>query len=73
VETHSLPGIDGVRAGGASRTRIGRAAGEYGFDPEELGMRLPARGGMRKAKVALARKLAVALHRMLADSTSFLA
>src|SRR3984893_2044028 len=37
------------------------------------GMRLAARTGMRKAKVALARKLAVVLHRMLADGTSFLA
>src|SRR3569833_738254 len=37
------------------------------------GMRLAARVGMRKAKVALARKLAVVLHRMLADGTSFLA
>jgi hypothetical protein len=37
------------------------------------GMRLAARAGMRKAKVALARKLAVVLHRMLADSTEFLA
>jgi transposase len=37
------------------------------------GMRLAARAGMRKAKVALARKLAVVLHRMLADSTTFLA
>ena len=36
-------------------------------------MRLAARAGMRKAKVALARKLAVVLHRMLADDTSFLA
>jgi hypothetical protein len=36
-------------------------------------MRLAARAGMRKAKVALARKLAVALDRMLADGTSFLA
>jgi transposase len=36
------------------------------------GMRLAARAGMRKAKVALARKLAVVLHRMLADGTSFL-
>ena len=35
------------------------------------GMRLAARAGMRKAKVALARKLAVVLHRMLADGTSF--
>ena len=33
-------------------------------------MRL-ARTGMRKAKVALARKLAVILHRMLADGTTF--
>src|SRR3954469_24294386 len=37
------------------------------------GMRLVARAGMRKAKVALARKLAVVLHRMLVDGTSFLA
>ena len=37
------------------------------------GMRLAARAGMRKAKVALARKLAVVLHRMLTDGTSFLA
>ena len=37
------------------------------------GMRLAARAGMRKAKVALARKLAVVMHRMLADGTSFLA
>jgi hypothetical protein len=34
-------------------------------------MRLAARAGMRKAKVALARKLAVVLHRMLADDTEF--
>jgi transposase len=35
-------------------------------------MRLALRAGMRKAKVALARKLAVVLHRMLADDTEFL-
>lgn len=35
--------------------------------------RLAARAGMRKAKVALARKLAVVLHRMLADGTAFTA
>jgi transposase len=35
--------------------------------------RLAARTGMRKAKVALARKLAVVLHRMLADGTPFMA
>ena len=35
--------------------------------------RLAARAGLRKAKVALARKLAVVLHRMLADGTPFAA
>jgi transposase len=34
-------------------------------------MRVARRAGMRKAKVALARKLAVVLHRMLADGQSF--
>lgn len=35
------------------------------------GMRIAKRAGMKKAKVALARKLAVILHRMLADGTAF--
>lgn len=35
--------------------------------------RLAARAGMSKAKVALARKLAVVLHKMLADGTEFVA
>jgi transposase len=35
-------------------------------------MRLAKRAGMRKAKVALARKLAVILHRMWVDGTSFI-
>lgn len=34
-------------------------------------MRIARRGGMKKAKVALARKLAVIMHRMLADGMSF--
>ena len=34
-------------------------------------MRLAKRGGMKKAKVALARKLAVIMHRMLADRKPF--
>jgi transposase len=34
-------------------------------------MRLAKRAGLRKAKVALARKLAVILHRMLANGTTF--
>jgi len=36
-------------------------------------MRVAKRAGMRKAKVALARKLAVVLHRMLVDGTEFIA
>jgi transposase len=35
------------------------------------GMRLAARAGKKKAKVALARKLAVILHRMLISGTPF--
>jgi len=34
-------------------------------------MRIAKRAGMAKAKVALARKLAVIMHRMLADGTTF--
>jgi len=34
-------------------------------------MKLARRSGMKKAKVALARKLAVIMHRMLADGISF--
>ena len=34
-------------------------------------MRIARRAGMRKAKVALARRLAVIMHRMLADTTPF--
>lgn len=34
-------------------------------------MRIARRAVMKKAKVALARKLAVILHRMLADGTVF--
>jgi transposase len=36
-------------------------------------MRVAKRAGMRKAKVALARKLAVVMHRMLVDGTPFAA
>jgi transposase len=34
-------------------------------------MKIARRSGMKKAKVALARKLAVIMHRMLADGVSF--
>ena len=36
-----------------------------------LGMRLAKRNGLRKATVAVARKLAVILHRMWIDRTEF--
>jgi hypothetical protein len=35
------------------------------------GMRIAKRGSIRKAKVAVARKLAVILHRMWIDGTEF--
>ena len=41
------------------------------FRLKSWAMRVAMRTGMRKAKVALARKLAVVLHRMLADNQPF--
>jgi hypothetical protein len=38
---------------------------------EAWGMRIAKRSGLRKAKVAVARKLAVILHRMWVDGTEF--
>jgi len=38
---------------------------------QERGIRLAKRSGLRKAKVAVARKLAVILHRMWVDGTDF--
>jgi transposase len=64
---------------GGGRTALRKAANVIltrpvkGSTLKSWGMRLAARTGMRKAKVALTRKLAVVLHRMLADGTSFLA
>lgn len=43
-----------------------------GYTPlKSWAMRIARRSGMKKAKVALARKLAVILHRMLANATPF--
>jgi hypothetical protein len=39
--------------------------------PEALGMEVARRRGLKRAKVALARKLAGVLHRMWADGTEF--
>ena len=64
-------------ADGSVRTALYEAANVIltrpvkGSTLKSWGMRLAARAGMRKAKVALARKLAVVLHRMLADDTEF--
>ena len=44
-----------------------------GSELKSWAARLAKRAGMRKAKVALARKLAVVLHRMLQDGTPFAA
>ena len=44
-----------------------------GSDLKNWALRVAKRAGMKKAKVALARKLAVVLHRMLADGRSFMA
>jgi transposase len=66
-------------ADGSVRTALYEAANVIlsrpvkGSTLKSWGMRLAARAGMRKAKVAVARKLAVVLHRMLADETRFLA
>jgi hypothetical protein len=42
-----------------------------GSDLKTWALAVACRAGMRKAKVALARKLAVVLHRMLRDQTVF--
>jgi len=44
-----------------------------GSSLKRWGLAVARRAGPRKAKVALARKLACVLHRMLADSTPFIA
>ena len=77
-ETDVIGRISKIGDGGV-RTALYEAANVIliwpvkGSTLKSWGMRLAARAGMRKAKVALARKLAVVLHRMLADSTEFLA
>src|ERR671910_164270 len=50
---------------------LARAVG--GSDLKSWALGVARRAGLKKAKVALARKLAVVLHRMLADGRSFMA
>lgn len=40
-------------------------------EPARLGMAIARRPGMARARVAVARKLAVILHRMWSDKTEF--
>ena len=73
----SLPTFCGVRRSfsgdvGAQRERESvQLTKPDGTILKSWAMRLANRVGMRKAKVALARKLAVILHRMLADRKPF--
>jgi hypothetical protein len=67
--------LEGWRRDGAhwalwSRQRNSGALG-WGLASAAVGLAVARRAGMRKAKVALARKLAVILHRMLVDDSPF--
>jgi transposase len=67
----SKVGDTGVRAALYEAAHVILARPVKGSTLKSWAMRVAARAGMRKAKVALARKLAVVLHRMLADGTTF--
>ena len=49
----------------------GRACSDGSGASRSMGMAIAKRAGMRRAKVAVARKLAVVLHRMWRDGTEF--
>jgi transposase len=66
-------GDAGVRAALYEAAHVILARPVKGSTLKSWAMRVAGRAGMRKAKVALARKLAVILHRMLASGTSFVA
>jgi transposase len=69
----SKMGDAGVRAALYEAANVILTRPVKGSTLKSWGARLAVRAGMRKAKVALARKLAVVLHRMLADETTFVA
>ena len=62
----ALPCVDEWRMSASLIQGINRRPRE-----PRLGMRLTKRNGLRKAKVAIARKLAVILHRMWVEGTEF--
>ena len=67
----SKNGDKGVRAGLYEAAHIILTMPVKGGALKSWAAKLARRAGMQKAKVALARKLAVILHRMLADGTPF--
>jgi len=67
----SKTGDKGVRAALYEAAHIILTMPVKGGSPKSWAAKLAKRAGMQKAKVALARKHAVILHRMLADGTSF--
>ena len=66
-------GDHGVRVALYEAANVMLTRAVKGSDLKSWALNIAKRAGMRKAKVALARKIAVVLHRMLADGTSFMA
>lgn len=69
----SKTGDAGVRAALYEAANVILTRPVKGSTLKSWAARVAARAGMKKAKVALARKLAVVLHRMLVDGTTFVA
>ena len=69
----SKTGDAGVRAAFYEAAHVILTRPVKGSALKRWAARLAQRTGLRKAKVALARKLAVVMHRMLVDGTSFAA
>jgi transposase len=69
----SKTGDAGVRAALYEAAHVILTRPVKGSTLKSWAARVAARAGLRKATVALARKLAVILHRMLADGTTFVA
>jgi transposase len=69
----SKTGDAGVRAALYEAANVILTRPVKGSTLKSWAARVAARAGMKKAKVALARKLAVVLHRMLVDGTMFVA
>ena len=66
-------GDQGVRVALYEAANVILTRAVKGSDLKSWALGVARRAGMRKAKVGLARTLAVVLHRMLADGTTFMA